>query len=449
MRDRFPLLVIGGLVLLGVLGSYLFRGAARGSFADTLSTYRSEKDGARALYLLGDESGVPVQRLQRNLDLIAEGTNLVLLAVGFSDRVEEDIELELPLVLSSDAGVDEEELADHHRGWNRFRASLASKEEREKLLEHVKKGATLVYLPWGSRPCPLLGALEVKLSAADRAVGMRTLVPAQPSPYTLGVERTETAVQSFLALPDDGVPLLLDDTLGGVVAALVPYGQGRVVVIGAPELAMNEALPRADNAQLWLSLMRAASATGPLAFDEFHHGFTSDRSVAEFAARYGLHFAAAQLLLGLSLWAASLRRFGRPRTPPQDIRLGGTDALFAASRIYREGRHYSYAASLLARGASQDLAPGAGIPPRTEPAEVAAALSARGRADLARALTEVIHLSHATTSEAQLRELARKAASARLLIKPGRRRAEKKALAPAARPSQSRPSVERSNRRTS
>ena len=111
------------------------------------------------------------------------------------------------------------------------------------------------------------------------------------------------------------MPLLEDAPLHMTVAAVVPHGAGRVLVVGAPELAMNQALGRADNAQFWLSALRALGP-GPYAFDEHHHGFHQERSVVDFARRYGLHFAVGQLLLGLCLGALALRRFGRPRPPP-------------------------------------------------------------------------------------------------------------------------------------
>ena len=46
MRDRFPLAMLTGVIFLGVLGVWVSRGAARGSFADVLSTFRAEPDGA-------------------------------------------------------------------------------------------------------------------------------------------------------------------------------------------------------------------------------------------------------------------------------------------------------------------------------------------------------------------------------------------------------------------
>lgn len=408
MRDRFPLLAIGALALLGVLGSFLFRGAARGAFADRLSTYRSEPDGARALYLLAEESGLPISRHQQNLEVLEDGVSLVLLAIEPAEERD-----------GADGGTEEEE--EEAKGLSYFLAGGLTEDEREKLLEHVQEGHTLIYVPGGARRNPLLGALGVEHFSPDPELEIRTLVPAQPTPFTLGVERVEARVQSFLHPPEHAVPLLVDDRLGEVVAALIPHGQGQVIVVGAPELAMNQALGRADNARFWLSLLHAAAGRGTIAFDEFHHGFTGDRSIAEFAGRYGLHFAAAQLLLGIALWAAALRRFGRPKPPPEDTRVGSTDALFATSRLYREGRHHAYAAQLIARGLVSDLAGHAGLRWTAAPSEVAEALKARGRHDAASALYAVNGLAASASSESDVLKLARQAAAARALVLTSKR----------------------------
>ena len=86
MRDRFPLLLVGGVLLLGALGWFLIQGARRGGFADQLSTFKSEPDGARALYLLLSESGVPVKRHQHDFILIPPKQNLVVLGARFEDE---------------------------------------------------------------------------------------------------------------------------------------------------------------------------------------------------------------------------------------------------------------------------------------------------------------------------------------------------------------------------
>lgn len=413
MRDRFPLLLVGGVVLLAVLGGFVMKGARRGSFADRLSTFRSEPDGARALYLLLAERGVEVRRNQMDLTVIEPNRNLALLGVSFADERGFD----KPAFDGSDAGVPDDEADEDEdekaRGYQAYRSPPVSPDESEKLLEHVRNGATLLYAPASFHDNPLLKAIDVYLVRAEAKLGVRTLVPAQPSRYTRGVERVEAKVKAYLDLPPGAVPLLVDEELDEVVFAMVPWGQGRILLLGAPELAMNEALGRADNAQFWLSTGRALTDGATLGFDEFHHGFTGDRSMGEFAARYGLHFAFAQLMLGVAFWALALRRFGRPKAPKEELRLGSTDALFATSRLYREGRHHAHAAASIARELAAEMATRAGLPGKSTPAEIGAALELRGRKDLARALLDVARTAAAASSEDDVRDVARLAALAR------------------------------------
>ena len=414
MRDRFPLLVLGGLLLAGVLGAFLVRGAQRGGFADPLSTFRAEPDGARALFLLAQESGLPVTRNMADLRLVSGPQTLVLFAVDVEDSHEEDPD-QTKLASDPDAGVDDEEAP--HLGFNALRAQQLDDAEVERVLSHVRAGNSLVYVPWGSRENPLLDELGVKLDKADTSLPMRTLVAPLPTPYTLGVERVETKVQAYLRLPEGAVTVLEDERLGFAVAAVIPVGEGQVLVVGAPELAMNRALARADNAQFWLSAL-GALGPGPYAFDEFHHGFTNERSIVDFARRYGLHFAVAQLLLGVALWAGALKRFGRPRPPPESVRVGATDALFAMSRLYREGGHHAFAAGLITRSLTQQLAPLAGLPSHSTVDAVAEGLHARGRQDLAHGLFDVAHQTNAVQTDADLQALATSAALVRERIHP-------------------------------
>lgn len=409
MRDRFPLLVVGGLVLSLVLGSFLVRGARRGEFADTLSTFRAQEDGARALFLLAQESGLPVARRMADLRIMSGKGTPVLLAVEVAGAHEKDPD-QTKLAADPDSTLEDEDVP--RTGFNAFRAASLDEDETERVLSHVRGGGALVYVPWGSRENPVLDALGVKLFKADTSLPMRTLVPALPTPYTLGVERVEAKVQAYLELPEKAVPVLEDARLDQVVAAVVPYGQGRVLVVGAPELAMNRALARADNAQFWLSALPALGP-GPFEFDEFHHGFTDERSVVDFARRYGLHFALAQLLLGVAAWAVSLKRFGRPRPPPESVRVGATDALFAMGRLYREGRHHSFAAGLIAKGLTQELALHAGLPAHSPANMVADGLKERGREDLARGLQAVAVQADTVSSDADLQHLAAHAAGLR------------------------------------
>ncbi|WP_434388469.1 DUF4350 domain-containing protein [Melittangium boletus] len=416
MRDRFPLVVAGGLLVLAMLGTWLVRGAARGGFADTLSSWRAQPDGARGLYLLAEESGLPVSRRTSDLLILDEPGTLLQLAVEVEGAHEEDPD-QTALATERDEGLADEDVPRH--GLNRLHVPEMSEDETEKLLAHVWAGRTLVLVPWGSRENPLLDKLGVTLTKADTSLPMRTLVPPLSSPYTLGVERVEARVQAYLELSgaEDAVPLLEDEPLGLTVAAVLAHGSGRVLIVGAPELAMNQALARADNAQFWLSALRALGP-GPYVFDEHHHGFTNERSVVDFARRYGLHFAVGQLLLGLGLWALALKRFGRPRPPPESTRVGATDALFAMGRLYREGHHHAFAAQLLTRGLTQALAQHAGLPAQAPADTVAESLAASGRSDLAQGLRALVRRAPEVAGEKELMHLATRAAALRQRLHP-------------------------------
>lgn len=415
MGDRFPVMLLGGLLLLAALGAFVTKGARRGSFADRLSTFRSEPNGARAAFLLLEQDGVPVVRLQTDLTVIDEGHNLALLGVtvgGSGALIDE-------LFASPDGGVDD---GLDGRGYQSFLTPSLTDAEVEKLLAHVREGGQLLYAPVALGSDALLHTLGVSLERSNGSgKGLRTLVPAQPSRYTRGVERVEVKTRTALQLPPDAVPLLVDERLDETLLASVPWGQGRVLVLGAPALATNEALGLADNAQLWLSLGEGLAAGGDLAFDEYHHGFTGARSVGAFAARYGLHWAFGQLLLGVGLWALALRRFGRPRPPLEATRLGSTDALFATSRLYREGRHHAHAARVIAREVTAELAAVAGMPPRSEVAEVIRALQERGRPELANELSAIDAMAGDASSEDGVRRVATFAALTRQKLRQPRR----------------------------
>jgi len=200
MRDRFPLLVIAGLVLLAFAISFVVKGAARGRFADVLSTYRAEPDGARGLFLLAQESGLPVDRLRTDLMILDKRASVALIGLEFgcSDLAKEKID---QIFGVADAGTSDEDELETRRGLKALDSHPIDPDEREKLLEHVKKGHTLIFVPDGAEGDPLLEALHVNSWRAQGALGIRTLVPSQPSPYTAGVKRVEARVKRFFGLP--------------------------------------------------------------------------------------------------------------------------------------------------------------------------------------------------------------------------------------------------------
>ncbi len=428
MRDRFPLLVVFGLLALGALGTFVMQGARRGDFADLHSTYRSAKDGSRALYLLLAENRISVQRFEQRPDTLTEDINLALLDVS----VESDaplpgflaslfVDAGVVSTHSSDAGVagknatDAEALAKRN-GLNGLMVSQLSESDVEALLDFVKNGKRLLYLPSSAQPNALTEALNLSILEPPKGAGIRTLVPSQPSPLTVDVERLESEVTTFVSAPLPAKTFLVDEQSGSSVGVSLPIGTGEVIVIGAAELASNHALTRADNASFWVSIGRYLSRERPLAFDEFHHGFTGERSVGDFARRYGLQYAALQLLLGLVFWALSLRQFGRPVQVSEEARIGSVDALLATSRLYREGGHHAHAARLIVNGLTADLASHFSLTPHSTPQQLIAAMTAEGKEQWAALLQRIVAALNEPSNDRQLIDIANQSVALRRRI---------------------------------
>lgn len=206
------------------------------------------------------------------------------------------------------------------------------------------------------------------------------------------------------------------------MAVAFAHGAGRVVAVSTADLASNRALGRADNARFWLSALSELAGGKAIQFDEFPHGFTGERSIGGYAARYGLHWAVLQLCLALFVWTAALQRFGAQRRVAGDERAGGADYLLAMARLYRRGGHRAHAARLLVGGVQRALGQKVGAAPHASGPEVAAALERRGRGDLASALGALEEREKAgEAGDGALLALARACAEARELAasRPG------------------------------
>jgi hypothetical protein len=418
VSDRFPLLLAALLVCVAVVAGFGFSSAERGEFADRLSTYRASKHGARALYQLLSENRLRVERLEQRLDIATGSTNFALLGIGT-----------LKATTTTDAGVvrqsgglfqkdddetEDDELTDKD-GLNALKASQLNEDEIETLLKRVESGSRLLFVPLAASDNELTSALQLTLRKPAPNLGIRTLVPAQPSPYARGVERIESRVVAFLDLPQTARPLLIDEMKNEVVAAVIPYGQGEVVFVAAPELADNDALARADNAMFWLSMGAALSYDKALAFDEFHHGFTGERSIGSFARRYGLQYALAQLIFGLVCWAFSLKVFGRATTPQLDLRREGTDALLSTSRLYLEGKHLQHAADVLVIGTVGAVASRFSFSSQSSATQTAEMLRLAGETQAAATLDRLVAAAKRVRTEDELLTVAREASALRRL----------------------------------
>jgi hypothetical protein len=424
VRDRFPLVVLVALVFAAGSGALLLQTAQRGAFADPLSTYRSAPDGARALYLLAAESGLPVSR--RHLDLKDLPTA--------QDRPR-------LLVLLGIESVGDDELGQLQRFVTEGGALLvvARAPPKDEKKDEKEKSGLRGLSGFGRRA--VLEAFQTSLLPTEGEVAERDLEVGVPSPLVAGVEMAQARVASYLtrAQAEGELPLLVDPHGdGGRVAIAFAHGAGRVVAVSSADLASNRALARADNARFWLSVLATLSEGRTIEFDEHHHGFTGERSISGYAARYGLHWALLQLVAALFVWVLALKRFGRPRAVQAEERVAKADYLLAMARIYRQGGHRSHAAQALVSGLVRALGRYAGASARAGEEEVALALERRGRLDLARALRALAsRRAAAAQSDRALLSLARGCAGVR---------ARMGARGPAASPRSGKPSSRRAHR---
>ena len=403
MRDRFPLLVAAALAL-GVASVWLFSEAGRrGTFAEPLSTYRSAPDGARGLFLLAQRLGLPASRRHMDLrDLDAAKTGAVVV-LGVERMPQPEIE-QLQKYVSAGG--------------------------RLLIVERPEEKKKSVFAELLHERRPLLDAFGVTLSECDSPDIERDLEVAVPSPLTRGVEQPQAKVAGYLTRRegDPMLPLIVDPHADGKpVAIAFMHGSGRIVAVSAPDLATNRGLGHGDNARLWASLLTTLAQSGPIEFDEYHHGFTGERSISGYAARHGLHWAVLQLLLALWVWVASQRRFGRARREPDEERVAGADYLWAMARIYRSGAHRAHVVRVLFDGLTRALTRKAGVHLKAPVGEVVRGLNRRGRPDLGRALANAeTRVAGAAGSDQEVLAFARSCAGARKL-------ADRKVVDPARR----------------
>ncbi len=214
-----------------------------------------------------------------------------------------------------DDGDDEDDDAKLHRGINAVLATAVTTEERDQAARARQGRAHADLRAVGRHRRTRCSRRSTWASGrAEKKLDLRTLVPPQPTPWTRGRRAGGgSGAVATCDLPGGATPLLVDERFDAPVAALVPYGQGQVIVIGAPELAMNKALARADNARFWLlALLRRGQ--GRRGVDSTSSTTASPASARwpSSPRRYGLQFAVLQLLLG----RGALGRLAAPLRPP-------------------------------------------------------------------------------------------------------------------------------------
>jgi hypothetical protein len=304
MRRRIAI-GVGVLLALLVLMGYLGRALGPGSRPRFPSSLAPEPEGLLAFRRLLEQLEVPTEVLSRPWDAFAstEPRGVLLLAT--------------PLQRAPD------------------------REEREALRSWIERGGALIVID---------DATELERSPAlDRLLnqfGLPARLPVSDlDPGTMGLTRpTATEASGTPARPSDaalkrvllserGIPLAVGDN-GGVVAAAIRHGRGRVVrVVGA--LVSNDRISRGENLTFALRLTDDLRGEGTVWFDEYHHGFGGLLAVRRLD-RSALAWSALQALLVTVLFGfARGVRFGPMRVEPAPERRSSLEFVHSMASLYQ------------------------------------------------------------------------------------------------------------------
>lgn len=421
--------LLGLVLLLGLVAAvvaFLSRETSqRSSFTSQLSSWSAAPRGGRALFELSQRAGLAPQRLKHNLEVIPEEGTIA---------------------------------AVQPRGGGVFLASLFldldifTKDEVQAIGRWVEEGNTFVlvsgsadelYENFGlslerAAPEPV-GQEEQQARARRRARGQKEDTwppevteawPALPGASLLAQINQLEVEQSAPALSlrqawrgqegdrelqqGDGYWPLAISSDGRVLAAEVRLGRGRFVAITSPYVATNGGLGKGDNG---LFLARVLGQDGrALHFDEFHHGFNNDRSLAGYLRQSGLWVVVAQLALLLLLlgWRAQ-NRFGAPLPWFEEELRGTGDYLKAMSQIYQRGHHGDHALRVMVEDLERRLVERFRLPAGTSGEKLITELERAGQEALARRVGETrlwaLKVAQGRRREAEVLEAAREVAA--------------------------------------
>ena len=123
----------------------------------------------------------------------------------------------------------------------------------------------------------------------------------------------------------------------------VPFGEGTIVYLTDPYIVSNTGIGMVDNAQLAINLMTAAG--GPIAFDEYHHGYgaSNNRFLEYFEGTPVISiFLQCALVIAAVLYSQS-RRFARPLPDGGPDRLSKLEYVSAMADMQRRMKAYDLA----------------------------------------------------------------------------------------------------------
>jgi hypothetical protein len=375
MRQRLAIFITIAvvLVLLILLNTASYVSEARlpdTEFNPDRSTYNAGATGTRALYDLLSESGRQVMRWREESEalLVATGHSApaTFVVIGRTRSPFTDDEARSILKWVERGGrlviIDrrpDARLLPSSANWNISTGAqeLPRVDVNPNKPEQMTAGVALVR---ASQPSVLTRNVEAVLPsrfAGTINISENTAVPvAEGSPppviydgisqsedrYGEGSEQPDYSAYDRQTLTSPAPVAHLEDHRGALLVDY-PHGAGRIVVLSDPFIVANGGIRLADNLQLALNVI--GSATGMIAFDEFHQDRAGSRNqlIAYFSGTPVLWMLAQGALVVLVLLWTRGRRFARPLPVPRVDRRSSLEFVASMAELQQRARAYDLA----------------------------------------------------------------------------------------------------------
>jgi len=272
------------------------------------TSYSTDGQGAKALYLLLDNLGYKPKRLRAPhfTGLRADGLAVILAPD------------QLPI----------------------------SETDTERLLEWIQLGNTLLFAP-GRSEDQLTKALGI--TRRQRQSREAFIVPVSSTNLTAGIQRISVQSGNRVLIKRNydnaskmpALPVVqhFGDSAGGVVVSM-SEGAGTVIVVSDPYLVTNAGLPVAGNLDLFVNILFSYAADAKTVyFDEYHHGFERRTSILHLLAGTSLGWALLQVAIAVILLMFSrARRFGQPKPMLKETHRSSLEYVTSLAGIYQSAR---------------------------------------------------------------------------------------------------------------
>lgn len=296
-RYRTEIAIVAVGALLFVLLAYERTSIAEKERPSVYSTYDTGRSGYRALYEVLRAAGVPAERFERDITAIEPAVK-TLVVTGY----EEDPAAK-PL--------------DEH--------------DAQALRSFVLDGGRFVAID-----AEFAGANDITpgVGTTYRRPGRGDAAPLSRDAFTAGVARLRGTIEWYFPRAQPHRTPLFGNAKG-VVAVWYRLGRGEVVAISAPELFGNAQLRNADNVRF---AYNAIAGHGPVAFDEYVHGY--DDSLTMWGVLPRPVRVAVWIVVAIAMVAliGANVPFAPPYLPKPDDERTSADYIAAVAELMRRAR---------------------------------------------------------------------------------------------------------------